>query len=294
MDLKISRILLPVEFSERCRGAARYAEALASHFHAELVVLHVMTPTIPGRSGAGEAVTYSSVAGIVADQRTRAQGELADFLGDAPADLRICRTLLEGDPAGRIVQYAHNSNVDLLVMATHGYGPFRRFLLGSVTAKALHDLNCPVWTGPHLEDAPQWTSITMRRIACAIDFGPQTRPVLEWGAALAREFASELVILHSIPAANSIAGGLSFDPDLRDRWESEVREKIAQLQEELGIDAEVRVAAGDVAIAVSNAAREEAADLLVIGRSHGSAAWGRLRANAYALVRESPCPVISI
>ena len=33
------------------------------------------------------------------------------------------------------------------MMPTHGCGPLRRFLLGSVTAKVLHDVSTAVWTG---------------------------------------------------------------------------------------------------------------------------------------------------
>lgn len=294
MQPRIAKILLPVEFSDRCRGAARYAEALASHFQAELVLLHVLAPPYAVYTGAGDVAAYSSVADILSDRLAQSKAELDAFLSDAPSSLRICRMLLEGDPARKIVEYAHGSKVDLIVMPTHGYGPFRRFLLGSVTAKALHDLNCPVWTGPHLENAPQWTSIALRRILCAVDFGMQTRAVLEWGVAMAREFGADLVIMHAIPSPASIAGGLNFDPDLHLQWEKDVRHRIAELGRELPIQGEVRIEVGDVPAAVSSAARSENADLLVIGRSHGSAAWGRLRANAYAILRESPCPVISI
>jgi nucleotide-binding universal stress UspA family protein len=45
--LSVSRILLPVAFSDRCRGAAQYAELLARHFHAELTLLHVTVPPHP-------------------------------------------------------------------------------------------------------------------------------------------------------------------------------------------------------------------------------------------------------
>lgn len=39
--LKLSKILLPVDFSEQGSGAARYASALARHFHAAVTLLHV-------------------------------------------------------------------------------------------------------------------------------------------------------------------------------------------------------------------------------------------------------------
>jgi nucleotide-binding universal stress UspA family protein len=201
MNRKTSKILLPVEFSERCRGAARYAEALTSHFQAELVLLHVVMPPHIAYGGAGEAAAYSSVADLVTERIAQSRIELDAFLKDAPPNLRICRMVLEGDPAHKIVEYTHAGKVDLIVMPTHGYGPFRRFLLGSVTAKVLHDVNCPVWTGPHLEKAPQWTSIALRRVACAVDLGAQSLPVLGWGAAIPQcpetsPLLSPLVPLH--------------------------------------------------------------------------------------------------
>jgi hypothetical protein len=77
------------------------------------------------------------------------------------------RVVLEGDPARQIVDYAHEEKVDLIVMPTHGYGPFRQFILGSITAKVLHDADCPVWTGVHLEEAPQVTEPHRSGISCA-------------------------------------------------------------------------------------------------------------------------------
>ncbi len=59
-----------------------------------------------------------------------------------------------GDPAQVITAFAHTQGVDLIMMPTHGYGPFRRLLLGSVTAKVLHDAECPVWTAVHMAKAP--------------------------------------------------------------------------------------------------------------------------------------------
>ena len=292
MNLKFSKILVPVEFSERCGRAAFYAQALAGHFQAELILLHVFSP-YSMYAGAGEAGTYPSAADLAASL-AHSKTELDGFLAGAPANLRIRRIVIEGDPAHQIVDYAHSQKVDLIVMPTHGYGPFRRFLLGSVTAKVLHDADCPVWTGPHLEASPPWTSTPFRCVACALDLGDQSRPVLEWGAAMAREFGADLAILHAIPTFTARAGGFYFDPEWRLQWEKDARGRIAQLQTELSTNATVHLEMGDVPEAVSNAARDVSAGVLVIGRSRGSGLLGRLRANAYAILRESPCPVVSI
>jgi nucleotide-binding universal stress UspA family protein len=45
---------------------------------------------------------------------------------------------------------------------------------------------------------------------------------------------------------------------------------------------------------VSEVARELRADLVIVGRSAGNDLFGRLRANAYEIIRRSPCPVASV
>ena len=62
-----------------------------------------------------------------------------------------CVCLAQGDAATEIVQFAMRENVDLIAMPTRGCGVFRKMLLGSVTAKVLHDASCPVWTSSHTE-----------------------------------------------------------------------------------------------------------------------------------------------
>src|ERR1022692_5078868 len=99
----------------------------------------------------------------------RRTADLEAFSCTAPADAAVRRVVLEGDPTQTVVQFASSENCDLIVMPTHGYGPFRRFLLGSVTAKVLHDAICPVWTGPHMERAPDYATVHFRNIVCALD-----------------------------------------------------------------------------------------------------------------------------
>jgi nucleotide-binding universal stress UspA family protein len=89
-------------------------------------------------------------------------------------------------------------------------------------------------------------------------------------------------------------GTYYFDPDWRLELGKAAQEQIAHLEEDLQVHGEVHIEFGDVPTAVSNAARYLQADLLVIGRSHGAGVFGRLQANAYAILRESSCPVVSI
>src|SRR5205085_1059021 len=70
---------------------------------------------------------------------------------------RVKRLVAEGEAAWHITQWASENDVDLIAMGTHAYGKSRGLLLGSVTAKVLHDVSCPVWTNALVnlkEDSP--------------------------------------------------------------------------------------------------------------------------------------------
>jgi nucleotide-binding universal stress UspA family protein len=163
----VTRILLPVDFSERSVGAAHYGGSLACHFGCQLVLLHVLAP--PQYEFGAVDIAGSMLAELCRDRVVEANTDLASFMASELAGIDVRRIVLEGDPSGSIVDFAHNEHCDLIVMPTHGYGPFRRFILGSNTAKVLHDADCPVWTGVHLEDAPAAISIPIRNILCAVD-----------------------------------------------------------------------------------------------------------------------------
>lgn len=288
-----ARILVPVVFSERCRRAARYAAALARRFHSELTLLHVVVPPFTGYGGP-ESLAYSTATDLTGERREESRVELDNFLNEELRELNVTRVLAEGDPTHEIVEHAQAGAFDLVVMPTHGHGTFRRFLLGSVTAKVLHDADCPVWTGPHLEEEPEHDSVEIRNILCALDLGPQTRTVLSWASRAAEQFASHLAIIHALPISTARAGGFFFDPDWGIEMSRSAKEEIARLQQELGVSAEVHVTIGDIPATAADTAKRLKADLLVIGRGHRSGVLGRLRTHAYAIIRESPCAVVSV
>ena len=285
----LAKILLPVDFSERSLGAARYAKTLACHFHSELTLLHVMTPVqyALGAMEVGGPVmseTYTNCA-------ERVQMELENFLGRELEDVETQRVVLEGDAAREIVAYAHERNIGLIVMPTHGYGPFRRLLLGSVTAKVLHDADCPVWTGVHMEEAPGEESFSLRNIVCAIDLGPQSCKTLEWAIGMQKEFGARLTMVH----ATTCSRNAGHDDDRRRReMESTAREDLARLTQRLGAQAEMSIEAGDPPRVVCSTACRLNAGLLVIGRGSAAGVFGRLRTNAYEIIRQAPCPVLSV
>ncbi|MBI3282047.1 MAG: universal stress protein [Acidobacteria bacterium] len=277
--LPFRKILFPVDFSDRCRGAAAYVESLAARFSSEVVLLHVVEPA---------AEAYSPLEASHIEFR---KSELDCFLDGSFSHAPVHRVLVVGDPAKKIVAYAHDHGVDLIAMPTHGYGPFRRFILGSVTAKVLHDAECPVWTGVHLEEAPQ-TPVALRSIVSAVDLDNKALNIVTKSAGLAREYGARLTIAHAIPSID-VRPDMYLDVEFRASLIETAKGELEALRRTVGIEATLCVETGDIAKVVRYSAERHRADLLVIGRS-SPGLLGRLRTHAYSLVRESPCPVLSL
>jgi nucleotide-binding universal stress UspA family protein len=289
--LSLDKIVLPLDFSQRSCGAAHFGMAVARQFGSELVLLHVMLPVqheVGGLEFGGAAM-----GDLIANRERFARQQLDEFLVDELESFKVRRVLLEGDPAQTIVRFAHDEHAGLMVMPTHGYGPFRRFILGSTTAKVLHDADCPVWTGVHLEDATTLASVHFNHVVCAVDLGPQTERALQWAGQFAKEFGARMTVVHAMPQLENKPGEY-FDMEWRGHVGHVAREELLKTLEAVAADAEVCVESGEPAKAVARAASDLGADLLVIGRGSAAGFFGRLRANAYAIIRESPCPVVSV
>ena len=285
----LSRILLPVDFSERSVAAAQYARTLAAHFGSELVLLHVLAP--PQFELGALEISGSMLVELYRGRAEQAAAELDQFLEAELAELHPRRIVLEGEPAARIVSFAHQEGADLIIMPTHGYGRFRRFILGSNTAKVLHDADCAVWTGVHMEQAPA-APAAFRAVVCGVDLGPQSSKTLFWAAMLAREFGARLTLVHATGSAPDVGadspGGGSVD--VREAAERE----LLRLRQFVNVEADLLIEAGEAAKVLCSAAQRVQADALVIGRGSAAGVFGRLRTNAYAIIRQSPCPVVSV
>jgi nucleotide-binding universal stress UspA family protein len=282
-----SKILLPVDFSERSVGAARYVRLLAERSQAEAILLYVAVPA-PFQLGPMEMASMP-VPDLYRTQMELFQKELEGLRDSELAGIRTRTVLLEGDPASRIVEFAHGEETGVIVMPTHGYGPFRRFILGSNTAKVLHDADCPVWTGVHIAEAPP-SSMELRHVLCAVDLGPQSVPALAWADWLRGLFGARLSVLHVTAAVPPSEHEEAQRAKLR--WAAE--KELQRVVDTAGSKADVLVESGEAAHAICGAAARLKADVLVIGRGSAAGVFGRLRTNAYAIIRQSPCPVVSV
>jgi len=284
------RILFPVDFSKQDHEAAPFVKAMTERFQSEVILLHV-AEFIPAWYG-GDALALEATVDFKSLMDERRE-HLSQHLSAELAGPCVQRMLELGDPAKAITKCAQDNKIDLIMMPTHGYGPFRRFLLGSVTAKVLHDTDRPVWTGVHTDQLWSLKQYRWHRFLCAVDTDPTEAPLLRWAAQFSAEQKAELQVVHAVHAAAPIPAG-EESPSLRDFLLDTARERLRKLQREAGTNLKILMRFGKVEEVVRCAAMDHDADLLVIGRGVIQGMLGRLRSEAYTIIREAPCPVISI
>ena len=282
----IQKILFPVDFSPACVAMAAFVKRAAATFSAKVTLLHVLELSPSGFE------LYVRPPGEVEQERAQlAQAKLNSFLESEFPEKGCTRLLRVGDAATRIAELAREHNFDVIIMPTHA-GTFRRTLLGSTTAKVLNDADCPVMTTQHAETiVPK--PLEHREWICAVGLQADSERVLRYATRAADSVHASLSLIRVIPASEP-AVAVQFD--LEERVQSAERRqahhRVEELQRRVGSHARVHIAIGPIKDALTEAARRLQADVLVIGRN--PQAGVRLRDLTYAVVRDAPCPVVSV
>lgn len=282
-------ILFPVDFSPRSIAVWPFVLSVARQFNARLTMIHAMQ--IPTGYGSVEGC-YACLSDVTA-WKEDLRAELETHFQIPATEISVERIVAEGDPAGCAISFASAHGVDLIMIPTHGRGPFRRLLLGSVAAKILHDAPCAVWTSAHVEDPNLAGRDFGGNMICATDLTPGSVELIRYAVDLARQCKARLRLVHAVggvPAGAQAYEQMDFPHFLLQSG----RDGLAQLQKDAGTDLEACIAGGNVAQVVSEAARKLGADLVIVGRGRLHQTLGRLRTNTYSIVRDSPCPVLSV
>ena len=275
----IRKILFPVDFSDSCVAMAAYVKRAAAIFGAEVTLAHVCDLS----SHNGFELYVRTADEISQEHWDLARRQLEVFLScDFPGE-NCPRMLLFGDVADLIAETARKNKFDLIIMPTHA-GRFQRMLLGSTTAKVLNEAQCPVLTTQHAA-ALTPRPMNHRKWVCAIDLDSDAERVLRYAAGAASSAGAELSLLHAIHSSK-LASEL--------QEQQNARQRLAELQSTVGSNTSVSVAVGEIKQTLLDAARQASADVLVIGRGFHASGLGRMRDLTYTLIRDSPCPVVSV
>lgn len=291
--LPFRKILFPVDFSGPCRKIVPRVREKLDRFGAELILVTAIDP-LPLAAGPLEAPLFFPPANQT-EIYQRQLDELHRFALDQFPGLKPTVLVGVGDANQVINDSLRHQGADLVMLPTHGHGVVRRLLLGSVTAKVLHDVDCAVWTivpVPHekAENAPPEARFPYRRILCALSLDqPDSAATLRAAGSLAHSYDAELSIIHAVDLPQA---GLEYS--YREAILEAADQKFRQLCNDNSVHADTELLVGDPVEQTRLTALRHHADLIITGRGQAREGAARLWSHLYALIREAPCPVLSI
>jgi len=233
-------ILVPLDGSVVSEHALPLALSIAERADAALQVVHVHQPLAPLVSGV-EAVPDWSLDGAVREQERAYLDNTVRKLAKVTL-LPVKPVFLDGPPAQAIQEHAANSGTDLVVMTTHGRGPFTRFWLGSVADQLVRRLPIPILLLRSPEGAPNLESRpVLEHILIPLDGSELAEkiilPATELGALMSADYTLlsvvEPVLFAEPPLGGTAVGGL--DPAVFDQLRAGAQTYLSQMAEKLKV-----------------------------------------------------------
>jgi nucleotide-binding universal stress UspA family protein len=146
--LPFRRILVTTDFSEISLEALPVAVEIASHFNAELLLVHVLPVDTPTPWDIPPYADFGLASLPLPDYETQVRQEVERRLGMVAAKqahgVTVRGLVGRGDAAAEICRMATAEKADLIVLATHGWTGWRHLVFGSVAEKVLREAPCAV------------------------------------------------------------------------------------------------------------------------------------------------------
>jgi nucleotide-binding universal stress UspA family protein len=284
------RILFPVDYSDANVAIVPFVNEMTQRFQATLQLVRACAPEVFYAAEFGWQIAASSPVtdDLVKTETSRLEAFAAEhFSGIAPEFI-----VKSGHPVAVIEDVVRRSGTDLIMLPTHGHGLFRRLLLGSVTARLIHDLSCSVWTACHVDPAFVSAHTPYRHILCAVEPAMESAHIVKAAEKMAVAYGATLALVSAIEWP-------SDDPAVEpgrywDRIRSSAETELVRYSQALPIRASAHIVFGPIAHVLRDTAKQQSADLLVVGRGESQTALSGVLSNLYSIVRESPCPVLSV
>ena len=146
MIQNVKKILAPIDFSPHSMEGMRAAMELAKDVGAEVHLVHIIAPhhtfiPLPLATSGEQSRELAREASML----EQAEEELTRFKKDEFGDSKKVLTFaVVGHPVQKLVDYAKEQAIDLIVMATHGRSGVEHMLLGGTTEKIVRGAPCSV------------------------------------------------------------------------------------------------------------------------------------------------------
>lgn len=149
-----NKILLPTDGSKNSEKAIAHALTIAEYEDAEIIILNVVDSVYLTGLPEEDLITKSEM--ILEEESKKVTSRVENLIkdlekekGSSGKDLKLTTKTIEGNAADVILKVSESENIDLIVIASSGKHMLDRFLLGSVTEKAVRHTKVPILVIPN-------------------------------------------------------------------------------------------------------------------------------------------------
>ena len=286
-EIKLGRILFATDFLGSSRLALDYAVGFAQHFHATIVMLHVVELTQAAREVEAETTGPSLM-------RRVAMGRLEVLAtGVRKLGLAVETHVDDGIPSDVILNAVEKFHADLLVLGVHGvHRGLEHLLIGSNTEKILLSAQCPTLTvGAHVLSGvdPQ---LQFDKILYVSDLAPEVTAAAPYALFLSDAFNAPIEVCQLLPPVAENNQHLQLE--LADKYCKSMTAALGETHPEWCAPAFHLDRGMEVSQMIEHAQRQHAG-VIVLGVRKQSQLGRHLHTSfAYRLLAYAPCPVFTV
>jgi nucleotide-binding universal stress UspA family protein len=264
-------ILVPLDRSVLAECVLPHAVAIARAFQSQITLLSVLER--------GARLDHTYAVDPLEWRIRKAEAEtylrnLANRLQETGLPLK--RQTLEGEAAEQIIDFAHNSAVNLILLSSHGQTGLTGWSVGSVVQKIVMRARTSIMiVRAYQRRSADLTDLRYRRMLVPMDGSLRAEWVWPLATTLARAQGAEILLAHVVkrPEMPRCLPPTSEDTELADRVvernQEDARRYVDQLQSWMPASVRGRVLVGDhVPATLHHLAEEEGVDLVVLS-AHG-------------------------
>lgn len=287
--LKPKAILCPIDFSEFSLRAYCYAQSLADHYKANLILQHVLYALPPFYSDPA----YRETCRMVRNDALRKLVEFAKVHNRTKVQPQCA--VHEGIETDQILKFAKAQKANLIVMGSHGLCGLDRLMLGSVIERVLRKSKCPVLTvRKSARDCAASRKmndpVTLKKILLCMDFSRHAQRGLRLGLSLAKEYRAEITLLHVLEHVPGSADLEKVTANVLNKLQASV-----SAEEGMGLRPKFAVHFGKPFRQIVEHTLEAQTDLVIVGvRGHGSLDSALFGSTAYRVIQQCPSPVLAV
>lgn len=302
-NLRLRRVLCPVDLSEVSEGALRLAARIASHYDARLIVQHTFPALAEEQTaGRGESLPIEALPAALQSKEL----EVRQMVARAGADrCHLSLLINDGDPRERILETISAKGIDLMVIGTQGRRGLKRLVQGSLTERVIHQARCPALVvnrrGALGAPRGRFDPSNPKTILVPTDLSSNSIRLIIYALRWAWGPSSRVILLHVVETAPPTLGKFS---DLLPEYGADIEKRLREAEDKMRaliplpdrlpyrMDFEVRDGAPREQIL--RVARENRADLIVMGArlsANPATVWGSTIAG---VLRRGRYPVLAV